>query len=142
MTESNNKQMPLDPPICESELQRLLDLYYKDCERIQEECNKPKKIRKEGEAMETQQGGTVQAILHQLRQPDLDDADKLTLYEELSGAVDRECVKIAVDSDNEAALLAKALDLHSAVKEFADKLLWVRLLDQIHSLRDEEKKRR
>jgi hypothetical protein len=92
--------------------------------------------------METQQGGTVQAILYQLRQPDLDDAGKLTLYEKLSGAVDRECVKIAADADNEAAVLTRALDLHSTVEEFADKILWIRLLNQIHSLQDEEKKRR
>jgi hypothetical protein len=29
--QSNNKVMQLDPPLCEKELQRLLDLYYKDC---------------------------------------------------------------------------------------------------------------
>jgi len=45
--ESNNKVMQLDPPLCEKELQRLLDLYYKDCEWIRQEFGKP--ARREGD---------------------------------------------------------------------------------------------
>ena len=35
--QSNNKVIQLGPPLCEYELQSLLDLYYKDCERMRQE---------------------------------------------------------------------------------------------------------
>jgi hypothetical protein len=39
--QSDNKVIQLDPPLCECELQRLMDLYYKDCERIRQEFSQP-----------------------------------------------------------------------------------------------------